>query len=193
MLYNLTMTEGGNRESFGQAIKRNLVETGARFSGKINLKPGHTFGLGWNQVGEISAIIGPKRERQKGELGIHVNLTDLPTSDGTRLWIQVAKKGWANIRNDGSIPVRVALVHLDEQSLHETSSDVTKNIEREDGKIKLMPGDSISTHQGGTPFHIEWEDLNGQKTDLQVESQKNYITDQSSLLISYKAAPGTTS
>jgi len=186
----MTEVGQGNRESIGQTISRGFLETVARFSEKINLKPGHTFGLGWEQVGDITAAIGPKRERQKGESGIHVNLTDLPPSDGTRLWIQVAVKDWANIRNDGSTPFEISLKHLDKQSLHSTSLN-TININKENGKVKLMPGDSISTHQGGTPFHIEWEDPNGQKIDLQVESQKNYTTDQSSLLISYKVASGT--
>lgn len=180
--------EVGIRESFTGALR----ELKARFTNEITVKSGQVFKLGWEQVGNVTAIIGPKRHREETEPHLHIDLADLPLSDDTRLRVQVAEKGWVNIHNIGITPVEISLSYPDEQHLHSTAPK-SPQINRETGKFTIGQNEAITVKQGGSPFNLTWKNSDKRKVRFEIESRKNYLNNQSSIQMEYQILPVSSS
>jgi len=177
--------EAGIRER----VAGGLRELKARFTNEITVKNGQFFRLGWEQVGDITAIIGPRRPKEKGgEPHLHVNLDDLPTSNKVKLRIQVAENGWINIHNLGVIPTEIFLSYPDEQHLYGTAPK-SPQINRETGRFLIEQNEALTVNQGGSLFNLTWKDVDGKSAQLEIESRKNYSNEQGSIQVKYQILP----
>lgn len=170
---------------------RSLVrEALVRLTRIVNVRPGETFGVGWETSGSALCEVGAKRVKSKGLNGLHVNLIDLPQdSSEPLLHVTVAEVGWVNLDNYGNRPVTVQLPSTEEgrfmfvASLSDIAFNGTHK-KPQNGLVELQPGEAISTRQEGSKYSARWQN-GGKEAILTFRNKLNYSTQQPAVDITY--------